>query len=146
MLRRVLALLILSLGVGGFLILKATRPRPEPVPPQERVWRVETAVVNPGAHRPELSLFGRVEAPDRIRAAAPVAGRLLEVRVRDGDRVAEGAHELGLQFKTIHHSCIKLNIQKPACIICEVLHLSSGAMIQISAMDDGGHFPASLAL
>jgi len=31
-----------------------------------------------------------VEAPDRIRAAAPVAGRLLEVRVRDGDRVAEG--------------------------------------------------------
>ncbi|MGE5155698.1 MAG: efflux RND transporter periplasmic adaptor subunit [Bdellovibrio bacteriovorus] len=91
MLRRVLPLLILSLGVGGFLALKATRPKPEPVPPQERVWRVETAVVTPGWHRPELALFGRVEAPDRVRAAAPVAGRLLEVRVRDGDRVAEGA-------------------------------------------------------
>lgn len=90
MLRRILPILILSLGVGGFLALKATRPRPEPVPPQERIWRVETAVVNPGEHRPELSLFGRVEAPDRIRAAAPVAGRLLEVQVRDGDRVAEG--------------------------------------------------------
>lgn len=82
--------MILGLGLGGFLALKATRPRPDPVPPQERVWRVETAVVTPGWHSPELALFGRVEAPDRVRAAAPVAGRLLEVRVRDGDRVAGG--------------------------------------------------------
>ena len=90
MLRRVLPFLILILGVGGFLALKATRPKPEPVPPQERVWRVESAPVTPGEHRPELALFARVEAPDRVRAASPVAGRLLEVRVRDGERVAEG--------------------------------------------------------
>lgn len=88
--RRVLPLLILLLGVGGFLLLKATRPKPPPVEPRERVWRVETLTVEPADHRPVLSLFGRVEAPDRIRAAAPVAGRLLEVLVRDGDRVTEG--------------------------------------------------------
>lgn len=90
MLRRLLPFLILMLGVGGFMALKATRPKPDPVPPQERVWRVQTALVTPSEHRPELALFGRVEAPDRVRAAAPVAGRLLEVRVRDGERVAEG--------------------------------------------------------
>ena len=88
--RRVLPLLILLLGVGGFLVLKATRPRPPPVEPRERAWRVETLTVVPAEHRPVLSLFGRVEAPDRIRAAAPVAGRLLEVLVRDGDRVTAG--------------------------------------------------------
>jgi len=88
--RRVLPLLILLLGVGGFLALKATRPKPPPVEPRERVWRVETRVVAPAEHRPVLSLFGRVEAPDQLRAAAPVAGRLLEVLVRDGDRVAAG--------------------------------------------------------
>ena len=88
--RRVLPLLILLLGVGGFLILKATRPRPPPVEPRERAWRVETLTVVPAEHRPVLSLFGRVEAPDRIRAAAPVAGRLMEVLVRDGDRVTAG--------------------------------------------------------
>jgi len=88
--RRVLPLLILLLGVGGFLLLKATRPKPPPVEPRERVWRVQTLVVQPAEHRPLLSLFGRVEAPDRIRAAAPVAGRLLEVLVRDGDRVTAG--------------------------------------------------------
>ena len=35
-------------------------------------------------------LYGRIEAPDRIRAAAPVGGRIIEVRVRDGDRVEAG--------------------------------------------------------
>lgn len=83
-------LLILLLGVAGFLVLRATRPKPPPVEPRERAWRVETLAVEPAEHRPVLSLFGRVEAPDRIRAAAPVAGRLLEVLVRDGDRVTTG--------------------------------------------------------
>ena len=90
MLRRVLPVLILALGVAGFLALKATRPKPEPAQPRERVWRVETQLAIPGEHRPELALFGRVVAPDRVRASAPVSGRLLEVRVRDGERVAAG--------------------------------------------------------
>jgi multidrug efflux pump subunit AcrA (membrane-fusion protein) len=88
--RRLLPLLILLVGVGGFLALKASRPKPPPVEPRERAWRVETLPAVAGEHRPVLSLFGRVEAPDRIRAAAPVAGRLLEVLVRDGDRVSVG--------------------------------------------------------
>lgn len=91
MLRRILPVIILLLGVGGFMALKATRPKPEPVTPQERVWRVETTAVTLGKLRPELALFGRVEAPDRLRAASPVSGRLLTVQVRDGDRVGQGA-------------------------------------------------------
>ncbi len=90
MLRRILPLIILALGAGGFMALKATRPKPEPVAPKERVWRVDTETVTPAEHRPELALFARVEAPDRVRAAAPVMGRLLEVLVRDGERAAKG--------------------------------------------------------
>ena len=90
MLRRILPVLILILGIGAFVGLKETRPVPHPVEPRERVWRVAVAPAHPAAHHPTLALFGRVEAPDRIRAAAPVAGRLLEVHVRDGDRVAAG--------------------------------------------------------
>lgn len=89
--RRILPILILVLGVGIFVALKATRPTPHPVQPSERIWRVEVTQVTPADHRPILALFGQVEAPDRIQAAAPVAGRLLEVHVRDGDRVAIGA-------------------------------------------------------
>lgn len=91
MLRRILPFLILALGVGGFIALKATRPKPEGVAPRERIWRVETQAAVLAEHRPELALFGRVEAPDRVRATAPVTGRLLEVAVRDGQRVAQGA-------------------------------------------------------
>ena len=88
--RRILPILILALGVGIFVALKATRPAPHPVQPSERIWRIAVTEVRPAAHHPILTLFGQVEAPDRIQAAAPVAGRLLEVRVRDGERVAAG--------------------------------------------------------
>ncbi len=90
MLRRLLPILIILTGIAGFVVLKETRPTPHPVTPTERIWRVEVLEVAPADNRPVLSLFGRVEAPDRMRAAAPVAGRLLDVSVRDGERVAAG--------------------------------------------------------
>jgi RND family efflux transporter MFP subunit len=102
MLRRFLPILILIAGVGGFLLLKATRPTPPPVVAQERIWRVSVTTVTPASQRPLLSLFGRVEAPERIRAAAPVAGRLLEVRVRDGERVNSGAVLARLDPRDLH--------------------------------------------
>jgi multidrug efflux pump subunit AcrA (membrane-fusion protein) len=88
--RRLLALAILAAAIGGFLLLKATRPAPHVVEVRERVWRVATDSVEPATLRPIVTLYGRIEAPDRMRAAAPVSGRVLEVVVRDGDRVAAG--------------------------------------------------------
>ncbi|MBK1721570.1 efflux RND transporter periplasmic adaptor subunit [Thiocystis violacea] len=88
--RRILPILILLAGIGAVFFLKETRPVPIAVVPKERIWRVEVTEVTPAEHQPVLSLFGRVEAPDKVRAAAPVAGRLLEIHVRDGDRVTKG--------------------------------------------------------
>ncbi|QIK38673.1 HlyD family efflux transporter periplasmic adaptor subunit [Caldichromatium japonicum] len=99
--RLLLPFLILAVGIGGSIVLKATRPRPHPVPAQERVWRVAVVYPTPAAYRPVLSLFGRSEAPDRIRATAPFAGRLLEVRVRDGETVEAGAMLARLDPKDI---------------------------------------------
>ena len=90
MLRRLLPFLILALAVGGFLWLKATRPKSPPAMPEERVWRVQAQAVSAAEHRPQLALFARVEAPDRVRVTAPVSGRLLDVLVRDGERVKQG--------------------------------------------------------
>ncbi|NEV62739.1 efflux RND transporter periplasmic adaptor subunit [Thiorhodococcus minor] len=88
--RRILPVLIIAVGIGTFLMLKESRPVPVAVVPKERIWRVEVMTAPPSEHRPILSLFGRIEAPDRVRAAAPVAGRLIEINVRDGDLVSEG--------------------------------------------------------
>jgi RND family efflux transporter MFP subunit len=88
--RRLIPLLILLLAVAGFLALRATRPAAPSVEARERIWRVEAHELVTTAVNPTLVLYGRIEAPDRIRAAAPVGGRVIEVKVRDGDRVEAG--------------------------------------------------------
>lgn len=88
--RRLAAVGIIVLAMVGFGILKATRPPPPPVEVRERIWRVAAQPVQPVSARPTLTLYGRIEAPDRVRAAAPVSARVLEVRVRDGEPVAAG--------------------------------------------------------
>lgn len=85
-----LPILLLALGIGGFVALKATRPKPPVVPPKEPVWRVETLTVALAKASPVLTLNGRVESPDQTRAAAPGVGRVLKVRVREGQGVAPG--------------------------------------------------------
>lgn len=88
--RRVLALVIIVLAVGAFFVLKATRPAAPAVEVRERVWRVKVTHADTASVQPELTLYGRIEAPDQVRAASPVSGRVLEVGVRDGDRVVAG--------------------------------------------------------
>ncbi|QJQ99793.1 HlyD family efflux transporter periplasmic adaptor subunit [Halomonas sp. PGE1] len=91
MLKRLLPLLILALGIAGFMALRLTRPEPPPAVPQERSWRVEALTVAHAEHVPVLQLFGELVAPERVSLAAPIAARVAERPVRDGQRVAEGA-------------------------------------------------------
>lgn len=88
--KRLLPFVILALAVLGFMALKATRPTPAPIAAKERVWQIDTLAVEPATLRPTLALYGRIEAPDRVRASSPVSGRVLEVLVRDGERVKKG--------------------------------------------------------
>jgi RND family efflux transporter MFP subunit len=90
MLRRLLPLAVIVLAILGFLLLKATRPEAPQAEVTERAWRVAAVTAQAESHRPELTLFGRIESPDRWRAAAPINGRILEVLVRDGERVEQG--------------------------------------------------------
>lgn len=88
--RRLLPVLILLVAIAGFAGLRATRPEAAAVEVRERVWRVEAHELVATSLHPTLVLYGRIEAPDRLQAAAPVSARVLEVRVRDGDRVEAG--------------------------------------------------------
>lgn len=88
--RRLLALVIVALAVGGFMWLRSSQPPPPEVAVRERVWRVAAESVESATYSPMLTLYGRTESPDRVRAAAPVAGRVLELTVRDGERVEAG--------------------------------------------------------
>jgi HlyD family secretion protein len=94
-----LPVLLLAIGIGGFVALKATRPKPPVVPPKEPVWRIETVAVALQKASPVLTLNGRVESPDQTKAAAPGVGRVLTVKVREGQRVAPGQALLELDSR-----------------------------------------------
>ncbi|MEY6433486.1 biotin/lipoyl-binding protein [Thioalkalicoccus limnaeus] len=103
--------LILALGVGVFQYLQQTRPeRPTPEI-RERVWRVETERIEPRRLSPTLELYGRVETPDRLQVAAPAAARVLQVAVREGDRVAPGQRLLELDPRDFSHRLAQAQAQ-----------------------------------
>lgn len=85
-----LPIALLAIGIGGFALLKATRPVLPPVKAEERVWRVETVEVAPQTLSPTLTLAGRVESPQLTKAAAPGLGRVARVLVREGQPIRRG--------------------------------------------------------
>lgn len=88
--RFLLPLLILSVAIGAFVALKASRPdAPQPTP-TERAWLVETMLVDPATRHPVLTLHGEVANPDRLSINAPLSARVAAVPVEDGESVTEG--------------------------------------------------------
>ncbi|KAA1174393.1 biotin/lipoyl-binding protein [Marinobacter salinexigens] len=88
--RKLLPLLILAIGIAGFVLLKMTRPEPAQVTATERSWRVQVQTVEPGTHTPVLPLYGEVVAPDQVSIAATLAGRIGERPVAEGQQVHQG--------------------------------------------------------
>ncbi|NMT63005.1 efflux RND transporter periplasmic adaptor subunit [Marinobacter orientalis] len=90
MLKRIIPLLILAVGVAGFILLKVTRPEPDTVSAKERSWLIEVMTVRPDTHTPVLSLYGELVAPEQTTIAAPLAGRIGSRPVQEGQRVKAG--------------------------------------------------------
>lgn len=86
-----LPLLLLGLGVGGFVVFNATKPERAPVPSEERAWLVSTQTVRPQTVTPTVALFGRIGSPRLAALSAAVNADVVEVPVREGQRVAPGA-------------------------------------------------------
>lgn len=81
---------ILGTGISVFVILKLSGPVQQPVESRERVWRVDTLIAQPEQLSSTLTLYGRVETPELLRAAAPADGRVAAVEVREGQRIEPG--------------------------------------------------------
>ena len=90
-LKFLLPILFIAAGVLVFQYLmdsKASHPVPTP---KEKTWSVQTRILQSGRYSPEIEIQGKVEAPERYRAAAPGTGWVESVEVREGDRVVSGA-------------------------------------------------------
>ena len=89
-LRYLLPVLILLLAGGVYHVLLASKPDPEKPVLREKVWQVQAIQAEPRDLAPNLTLYGRVESPGLLQAAAPGAGIVKQVFVRNGARVTAG--------------------------------------------------------
>ncbi len=96
----VVKLLLPILFIGGgivlFQYLLDSEPDHKAPVPKEKTWSVQVQTLSVERLSPEIEIQGKVEAPDRFRAAAPGAGWVETVNVREGDRVGAGQVLVGL--------------------------------------------------
>jgi len=93
--RIMLPVLILAVGIGGFVYLKQTQPASEPIQTTERAWVVQVTSVQPTTLSPNLTLYGQVETPRHTTLRAPNSAsspttEVIEVRGLEGQRVSQG--------------------------------------------------------
>lgn len=83
---------IVVLAIAGIVYHALLSSRTERQRPQlaEKVWQIEALAAEPQALAPAVTLYGRIESPERLQAGAPGAGVVERVFVRNGSRVARG--------------------------------------------------------
>ena len=86
----ILPIVFLLAGIGVFVALKMTRAQQPPAEIKERVWRVDVQRVVPATLSPTLTLYGKVESPRVLKAAAPQEAVVRDVLVKEGDAVSRG--------------------------------------------------------
>ncbi len=86
----VVPLLIVLGAVALFAILKMTKPAQPPVQVQEKVWPVTAMTAQSESLAPVISLFGTVESNALVTAAAPVAGVVASLPVKEGQSFQKG--------------------------------------------------------
>ena len=86
----ILPILVIILALGLFQVLKASKPEREKPELKEKVWQVDVVLASKQDISPELTLYGRVESPQLLHAAAPAGGVVNQVLVQNGSRVKQG--------------------------------------------------------
>ena len=85
-----LPVLVIAIAVSVFQHLKASKPERTNPELKEKVWLVEVIPAKVQSLRPSLTLYGRIESPELLQAAAPGAGIISEVLVQNGARIQTG--------------------------------------------------------
>ena len=91
-LRIILPFLVLLIsGAIYFSLVNSKTERQRPTL-SEKIWQVEVIPAQIQALSPSITLYGRIESPELLKAAAPGGGIVKDVFVRNGARVQQGEH------------------------------------------------------
>jgi multidrug efflux pump subunit AcrA (membrane-fusion protein) len=83
-------MLVLLLAVGIYYSLVASKTQREAPVLSEKVWQIEVMEVRRQTLSPAITLYGRIESPEQLKAAAPGGGIIDRVYVRNGAHVKKG--------------------------------------------------------
>ncbi len=103
----ILPILIIAIAVGVFQRLKASKPEREKPELKEKVWQVEVIPALIQSLKPSLTLYGQVESPELLQAAAPGAGIISEVLVQNGSRVKNGPFLIKMDRRDFEYELVQ---------------------------------------
>ncbi|BBP44914.1 hypothetical protein THMIRHAS_02870 [Thiosulfatimonas sediminis] len=90
LIKRLLPLLIIGLAIAAFIYMKNSKPVQPPVEVKEKVWSVESQVLQLQSRTAVQTLFGQIESNALVKAAAPIAAVVEQVKVLPGDEIVAG--------------------------------------------------------
>ncbi len=82
-------LVLLLCGAAYYSLVSSKTQRDRPVL-AEKVWQINVMAAKRQALSPNLTLYGRIESPELLKAAAPGGGIIEQVFVRNGAEVKQG--------------------------------------------------------
>ncbi len=88
--RIIFPLIILSLAIGGFVLLKRNKPAPVPEARVAQVWRVNVITAQRRTLSPEIKVYGRIETPRKATLKSALAADVVQVNIQEGQSVTKG--------------------------------------------------------
>jgi len=88
-------LVLLVAGVVYYSLVNSKTERKKPAL-TEKIWQIEAITAQPQTLAPSITLYGRIESPEQLKAAAPGGGIVEQVFVRNGARVKKGEQLVSL--------------------------------------------------
>ena len=86
----ILPILVLLLAAAVYFSLVNSKTEREKPALSEKIWQIEVITAQRQALSPSITLYGRIESPEQLKAAAPGGGIIEKVFVRNGDSVKQG--------------------------------------------------------
>jgi len=87
-----LPILILEIGIAGYMYMLQTKPKGKAIKITEPTWIVAAMPVIPSTLSPTITLYGRVESPKTTTLRTPnLTAQVLQVAVLEGEKVKNGS-------------------------------------------------------
>ena len=103
----ILPLLVLLLSGGLYYSLVSSKTERDKPALTEKVWQIDVIRAEQQTLSPSVTLYGRIESPEQLKAAAPGGGIVESVSVRNGARVIEGQSLLRMDRRDFEASLLQ---------------------------------------